>query len=769
MTQSPMTATGIYSGWSTADWDFGTSEQYPDLKYAVGPDTDNPACREKTDTTKPKDLPVCGSLLSPVLRYGLKELRLVKGSLSPSFTVARQNYVGTVVSTAKIIQFKPTAINSAATISISGDGGKPQNIPSGTTSSVIMLKQKDITRIIISVKNGGTTSPIEYILNLDYYYFEGKIDTDGNGLINIDTLEKLNAMRYQLDGTGYRDSEDAPKITIGCPDNKCRGYELKENLDFNDAASYSNATDHKSQWTTGEGWEPIGYYESSNSVNNKPFKAIFEGNKYTISNLMIDRTNTSRVGLFGYAKGGTIMNVGLSNIDIKGNDSVGGLVGYSDGGTITNSYAAGAVKGRYSVGGLVGFSYGDSNIRNSYATGEVTGTGYYVGGLVGRNRRTIENSYATGTVRGEGAVGGLVGRNRRTIENSYATGSVSGNSDVGGLIGANDGTITYSYWDTQTSEQTISAGGIGKTTMQLKSLTPSTEIYSGWSTADWHFGTSNQYPALKYAVGPDTDNPACGSDEQQPACDTLLPLQRFVRLEQLTVSPGTLQFDSKTYDYNVTVDQDVDSITLNATATGATIHITSNTSGVEDNTMDTSSVMIPLTIAGDTIITIELTEGEQRPTRYTITVSHNIPDNSLPPLIKVTVAKVKQPTKDEVEIPVNEGQQVELDTDPSSCTLVNVKCQLRIPVYSSLLSDPNILNFTIPDNFVEANQLTQKLVIVFSTQKDEKDIMRKETTFVVKKIDNGSISIGQPTLVGSQLTAPDLSGDPDRLSHDHSE
>ena len=661
--------------------------------------------------------------------------------------MAKQNYVGTVVSTAKIIQFKLTAINSAATISISGDGGKPQNIPSGTTSSVIMLKRSGITRIIISVKNGGTTSPIEYILNLDHYKFEGKIDTDGNGLINIDTLEKLNAMRYQLDGTGYRDSEDAPKITIGCPDNKCKGYELKKDLDFNDDASYSS-TPNKVIWTTGSGWQPIGYYESSNSVNNKPFKAIFEGNGYTISNLIIDRPDINRVGLFGHTEGGTVNNVGLSNIDITGDRHVGGLVGYSIDSTITNSYATGTVQGRYSVGGLVGFSYGDSNIRNSYATGEVTGTGYYVGGLVGRNRRTIENSYATGTVRGERAVGGLVGRNRRTIENSYATGSVSGNSDVGGLIGANDGTITYSYWDTETSGQTISAGGTSKTTIELKSAIAQDEDrnkpYYEWETTDWHFGTDEQYPALKYRDG------------------TLLPFQRFVRLEQLTVSPGTLQFDPKTYDYNVTVDQDVDSITLNTTATGATIHITSNTSGVEYNTMDTSSVMIPLTITGDTIITIELTEGKQRPTRYTITVSHNIPDNLRPAAIKVTIGTVtvKQPGFG-VEIPVNEGQQVELDTNPSSCTLVNVKCQLRFPGYSSLLSDPNILNFTIPVDFVEANQLTQKLVVVFSTQKDEKDIERKETTFVVSKIDNGSISIGQPTLFGSQLTAPDLLGDPE--------
>ena len=750
-----------YYEWKTTDWYFGTSQQYPALKYAKGTDEDNPACSEQAGT----DLPVCGSLLSPVFR-GLKELRLVEGSLSPSFTVAKQNYVGTVVSTAKIIQFKLTAINSAATISISGDGGKPQNIPSGTTSSVIMLKRSGITRIIISVKNGGTTSPIEYILNLDYYKFEGKIDTDGNGLINIDTLEKLNAMRYQLDGTGYRDSEDAPKITIGCPDNKCKGYELKKDLDFNDDASYSS-TPNKVIWTTGSGWQPIGYYESSNSVNNKPFTAIFEGNGYTISNLIIDRPDINRVGLFGHTEGGTVNNVGLSNIDITGDRHVGGLVGYSIDSTITNSYATGTVQGRHSVGGLVGFSYGDSDIRNSYATGAVKGR-YSVGSLVGRTLGgTITNSYATGAVTGtEDRVGGLVGRTLGgTITNSYATGAVTGKSTsyyVGGLVGdSTDGTITASYWDTQTSEQTISAGGTSKTTIELQEPTSASGIYAQWKTADWHFGTSGQYPALKYAVGPDTDNPACGSDEQQPACGTLLSLQRFVRLEQLTVSPGTLQFDPPTYDYNVTVDQDVDSITLNTTATGATIHITSDTSGVEDNTMDTSSVTIPLTITGDTIITIELTEGEQRPTRYTITVSHNIPDNPGSPEITVTIDKGNPRSVE--EIPVNEGQQVELDTNPSSCTLVNVKCQLRISGYSSLLSDPNILNFTIPVDFVEANQSTQKLVVVFSTQKDGEgeNITSKETTFVVKKIDNGSISIGQPTLFGSQLIAPNLLGDPE--------
>ena len=755
-----------YYRWKTADWDFGTSNQYPILKYAKGPDENNLACREQGDTTK--DLPVCGSLLPLVLR-GLSELRLVKGNLSPNFIVARQNYVGTAVNTTNTIQFKPIAMNSAATISISVDEVTVgEDRLSGTTSSEIILKQNGITKIIISVKNGGTTSPIEYTLNLDYYKFEGKIDTDGNGLINIDTLEKLNAIRYQLDGTGYRGSEDAPKITIGCPGNKCKGYELTKNLDFDDEASYSS-TPNKVIWTEGAGWEPIGDFTNR-------FKAIFEGNGHTISNLMIDKPNTDRVGLFGHIRRGTIMNVGLLSVKIEGDDYVGGLVGSSRDSDITNSYATGVVTGtRYNVGGLVG-TITNGTITNSYATGAVTGTREYVGGLVGGNWGRITNSYATGSVKGDNRVGGLVGYSNGNITNSYAAGAVTGTrNDVGSLVGRNDsgGTITNSYWNTQTSGQPSSAGGIGKTTAELQSAIAQQEnpnnTYYRWNTKDWDFGTSGQYPALNYAVGPDTDNPACGSLAGQPACETLLPGQGpLALLEQLAVSPGTLSpssFDPKTYKYGVTVEYNVDSITLNTTATGATIHITSNTSGVEDNTTNTSSITIPLTIAGDTIITITVTEGEQRPTRYTITVRHNVPGNLAPPGIEVTDNQNNQLSGVEGAEPVDEGQQVTVNLEYSgNCTPVN--CVLEFPGYPSLsldVLDKRILQITIPDDFVESNKLTQKVAVVFAIRKN-RDIASKETTFVVKKIDNGSISIGQPTLVGSQLTAPeiDLSSDPDK-------
>ena len=42
------------------------------------------------------------------------------------------------------------------------------------------------------------------------------IDIDDDGLIEINDLDTLNAMRYQLDSSGLQLSESATKITTGC-------------------------------------------------------------------------------------------------------------------------------------------------------------------------------------------------------------------------------------------------------------------------------------------------------------------------------------------------------------------------------------------------------------------------------------------------------------------------------------------------------------------------------------------------------------------------
>ena len=247
------------------------------------------------------------------------------------------------------------------------------------------------------------------------------------------------------------------------------------------------------------GWTPIGYSTST-------FKGIFDGNGHVIKNLKIDRETSDYQGLFGNTEAGEIKNIGLENVSVKGQRCVGGLVGStynnssvnncyatgevfgcslyvagligisngaseitncytivnvtSEGNNIgglvgyirgfstlvSNNYSLSSVNGLNYVGGLVGQSH--SAIENSYATGDVSGTGNYVGGLVGEasNSSSISNSYATGNVSGTGDyVGGLAGSVNNTISNSYATGKVSGTSSVGGLVGSSYSSISNSY------------------------------------------------------------------------------------------------------------------------------------------------------------------------------------------------------------------------------------------------------------------------------------------------------------------------------------
>jgi hypothetical protein len=140
----------------------------------------------------------------------------------------------------------------------------------------------------------------------------------------------------------------------------------------------------------------------------------------------------------------------------------------------------------------------------------VTGSGDYVGGLVGYNDGTVAQCYSTGTISGGDFVGGLVGFNGGTVAQCYSTGTVSGNSSVGGLVGWNNSSlsiamsvITACFWDTQTSGQAASAGGTGKTTAEMK--TAKTFLDAGWDfvgetkngTQDiWWIDEGKDYPHL---------------------------------------------------------------------------------------------------------------------------------------------------------------------------------------------------------------------------------------------------------------------------------
>jgi len=178
----------------------------------------------------------------------------------------------------------------------------------------------------------------------------------------------------------------------------------------------------------------------------------FDGDGHGISNLSFDLDFASFVGLFGYlAAGGKVTQVGVENVNITVDSVAGGLVGKNSG-TVSNSYSAGNVTGDYNVGGVAAYSNG-----------------------------IVSNSHSTCSVTGTGRVGGLVGWNDEgTVSNSYSTGNVTGHEDVGGLVGWNDeGAVSDSFWNIETSGQSTSDGGTGKTTAEMMDI-------ASFSGAGWN-------------------------------------------------------------------------------------------------------------------------------------------------------------------------------------------------------------------------------------------------------------------------------------------
>jgi len=265
-----------------------------------------------------------------------------------------------------------------------------------------------------------------------------------------------------------------------------------------------------SAWGDSNGFVPIG--DASNR-----FTGGFDGQGHNITGLYINRDDTDDVGLFGHVgddAGPTVIkNVGMVDASITGARGTGILIGrvtgnadtliencYADGGTVTGNGATGGLIGsfnswRTTPGGtdnpVLRYSYTNVDVYSSASGG---GRDKF-GGLAGcAQKGTIQNCYSRSsvTVTDGARIGGLAGciDNRGEILNSYSTGlvSVTDCTLVGGLVGntagpgGNVGVVTSSFWDAETSGQTTSAGGTGKTTAQMKEEATFTD--AGWNFDD---------------------------------------------------------------------------------------------------------------------------------------------------------------------------------------------------------------------------------------------------------------------------------------------
>ena len=92
---------------------------------------------------------------------------------------------------------------------------------------------------------------------------------------------------------------------------------------------------------------------------------------------------------------------------------------------------------------------------------------------------------------------GLFGYTERTIIENVTLENIdiTGGSFTGGLVDrATSSSASNSYWDTDTTGQTKSAGGVGKSTSQMKDR----DTYEGWDFESvWQIDENVSYPTLK--------------------------------------------------------------------------------------------------------------------------------------------------------------------------------------------------------------------------------------------------------------------------------
>ena len=514
------TGTGDAAG-NDDPWNFGSNIQYPVLQYGMM-DTARQFSAQPDIVT---DDTLHTLTVAPALLAGFDPATSTlayTATLPPSnplsVTVAYTNNASSTVA----ISALAGGVAAAADADLNTDGWQ-----------VSLAGPETVITIAVAAPDGSGRSYVVTIAVplLDY-------DDDDDNLIDVTTLDQLNAIRYDLDGNGVADSmANANAYAAAFPYSAsstlcaaCAGYELRANLDFNTDGSSDNSADGPYA-----NWTPIGTYSA-------PFTSTLRGNGHTIANLTIDAgTGVSRVGLFGVLNG-ALSGIGLPDASVSGaatNPEIGALVGrLNAGGTVTSSWAAGRVAATHAgifdkyVGGLVG--WGAGTVRASYATASVTATSTAMrvkaGGLVGQLQSgTITASYATGAIAGgagansfAGGLVGALGGTTPSIRASYATGAVSSgaNANIGGLAGstASSAVITASYWDTDTSGITGTGAGMGQTTAALRTPTAygtAPSIYAGWNVNvdgvggiddPWNFGTAAQYPILQYqrdAVGID--------------------------------------------------------------------------------------------------------------------------------------------------------------------------------------------------------------------------------------------------------------------------
>lgn len=245
---------------------------------------------------------------------------------------------------------------------------------------------------------------------LGFTYLGEKIEPDGNALTNALGITNANAATYTVK-TPAQFYWLSQQINEGKINTSNVTIKLGNDLDF-----------HNDEWM------PVG-------TESQAYKGSFDGQGHSISNLFINMPGQDYLGLFSTVKGtdNQLGNVELNNVNIIGTCLKINYVRHG------GNYA-GALAAKMEAGTIKGVTVNNF----AYDSGPITGSGEYVGGIVGWGTVNMENCTVNGakivTKWGQnlGGIIGFLGDGDYTIQNCHATdiNILKADFDAGGLVGA---------------------------------------------------------------------------------------------------------------------------------------------------------------------------------------------------------------------------------------------------------------------------------------------------------------------------------------------
>ena len=153
--------------------------------------------------------------------------------------------------------------------------------------------------------------------------------------------------------------------------------------------------------------------------------------------------------IYAYENDTVIKNCSFEG-EVNGNSNVGGIVGISEGAEISECYFKGDLTGGDNTGGILGYVPRNSvtlstskktTIKDCYTKVALTGSGSFIGGILGRvqGEAEVTDCYVTGTIKGSavgGIVGAYMGRSLEVKNNVSLLDSINvGTSPVGRILG----------------------------------------------------------------------------------------------------------------------------------------------------------------------------------------------------------------------------------------------------------------------------------------------------------------------------------------------